>query len=392
MISVDEATRLVLALAGTPRPQTLPLNDALGRVLVQPAVATLTQPPFDASAMDGYAVISSDLPGPLQVIGTSSAGHPWTGTARTGTAVRIFTGAPVPAGYDQVVVQEAVLREGDQITAPDAGAQRHIRPAGDDFSAGTPFFPRRPLRAADLALLAAMNLPEVTVVRRPTVAVLAGGDELIRPGQTPGPGQIICSNDIAIAALARQAGAEARILPIARDTEASLRDSFAQAADADLIVTIGGASVGDHDLIAKVAGEMGLKRAFYKLAMRPGRPLMAGEMGSSRMLGLPGNPVSAIVCAKLFMQPLLMAMQGLNGDIRLQSARLSAPLQPEGDRQHYLRAQLSKGDHLPLITSFAVQDSARLATLAQADALLLRPAFDPAREAGEIVQYISLDM
>lgn len=390
MIGVDEARALTLALARPVGNEDIAVEEALGRVLARPAVAALTQPPFDASAMDGYAVRSDDLPGPLRVIGTSSAGHAWAGEATPGTAVRIFTGAPVPAGYDRVVLQENTVRDGDLVTVADFTQNLNIRLQGNDFHAGTEFFPCRALTPSDLGLLAAMNVAVLTVARRPRVAVIAGGDELVRPGTAPRADQIVSSNDIAIAALAREAGAEPDILPIARDTEVSLRDCFRRAAGADLIVTIGGASVGDHDLVGKVAADLGMDRAFYKLAMRPGKPLMAGRMGDSAMLGLPGNPVSAIVCGMLFMQPLLRAMQGLDSGLRLRRAVLAAPLPPEGDRQHYLRATLSQDDDILRITAFDDQDSARLAILAQSDALLVRPAHDPARVAGEIVSYLPL--
>lgn len=390
MISVDEARALVLALAQPPQAEEIPVQEALGRALLAPAVARLTQPPFDASAMDGYALRSSDLPGPLAVVGTAAAGVPYAGPTPPGSAIRIFTGAPVPADYDRVVMQEIVTREADRITVAEVTGNLNIRPQGNDFAEGTAFQPARPLRPADLALIAAMNVARVLVARRPRVAVLAGGDELVRPGATPAPGQIISSNDIAIAALAREVGAEAHVLPLARDTEESLRDRFAEAEGCDLIVTIGGASVGDHDLIAKVSADLGMQRSFYKLAMRPGKPLMAGRMGAAAMLGLPGNPVSAVVCAKLFMQPLLRAMQGLPPGPQLARARLARDLPPEGDRQHYLRARLAPGDALPLIEPFAEQDSARLWLLAEADALLLRPAGDPARKAGEIMEFLPL--
>ncbi|WP_134678878.1 gephyrin-like molybdotransferase Glp [Paracoccus ravus] len=390
MISVDEARALVLALANPPETEEIPVELALGRALTAPVIARLTQPPFDASAMDGYAMRSADVPGPLAVIGTSAAGVPYAGETPPDSAIRIFTGAEVPAGYDRVVMQEHVTREGDQITVTTQSTNLNIRSRGNDFALGGAFQPQRGLRASDLALIAAMNVPRVTVARRPRVAVLAGGDELVRPGTQPGPGQIVSSNDIAIAALAREAGAEAVILPLARDTEESLRARFAEAEGVDLIVTIGGASVGDHDLIAKVSEGLGMARSFYKLAMRPGKPLMAGRMGRSAMLGLPGNPVSAIVCAKLFMQPLIRAMQGLPPGPDPARATLARDLPPEGDRQHYLRARLQPGTSLPAIEPFEDQDSARLWILAEADALLLRPAGDPARKAGAQMEYIAL--
>lgn len=390
MITVEDARALVLALARSPDREEIALDQALGRALVAPAIAGLTQPPFDSSAMDGYALRSAELPGPLQVVGTAAAGLPYDGATPPGSTVRIFTGAPVPAGYDRVVMQEIVAREGDLITVADAGDNPNIRPQGNDFKSGFGFLPDRPLRASDLALIAAMNVPRVTVARRPRVAILAGGDELVPPGSTPGPGQIISSNDIAIAAMARDAGADPLVLPLARDTEESLRDRFARASDADLIVTIGGASVGDHDLIAKVSADLGMERAFYKLAMRPGKPLIAGRMGRAAMLGLPGNPVSAIVCAKIFMQPLIRVMQGLPPGPEPLSGVLARDLPPEGDRQHYHRARLRPGPGLPVIDPFADQDSARLHLLAEADALLVRPARDPARKAGEQVSFLAL--
>ncbi|MGZ3216738.1 molybdopterin molybdotransferase MoeA [Paracoccus sp. T5] len=392
MITVAEALSRVLALAPPPQPEAVRLSDAQGRALLEPAVARLTQPPFDASAMDGYALRLQDLPGPLRVIGTSAAGHPWTGEARPATALRIFTGAPVPAGYDHVELQENVLREGDDITVMTRSAGRNIRQRGNDFSLGDQVRPKRPLSAADIGLLAAMNVPTVTVARRPVVAILPGGDELVPPGAEPRPGQIVSSNDLAIAALAREAGAEVRLLPIARDTEESLVAGFQAAQGADLLVTIGGASVGDHDLIGKVAQEQGLDRAFYKILMRPGKPLMAGRLSNSALLGLPGNPVSAMVCGIAFMQPLIRAMQGLPPHLPLRRARLARDLPPEGPRQHYLRASLAEGADLPLIDPFADQDSARLSLMTQADALLVRPANDPAKSAGDLVDYIPLHL
>ena len=390
MIPVDEALSRVLSLAADPRPETLTLDRAAGRALLEPARARLTQPPFDAAAMDGYALRAQDMGGPLRVIGTSAAGHPWEGQPQPGTAIRIFTGAPVPSGYDRVVMQEMTTRSGDDLTVTETGTASHIRLRGNDFSEGDLLPEGRRLTAADIGLLAAMNVPQVTVARQPRVAILAGGDELVRLGEAPRPGQIVSSNDLAIAALAADAGGVAQILPIARDTEASLHESFAAASEADLIVTIGGASVGDHDLVGKVAADLGMQRAFYKIAMRPGKPLMAGKLGGSAMIGLPGNPVSAMVCGLLFMQPLILRMQGLDAGHRLHRARLGSDLAAEGNRQHYLRATLTEGADLPQIDPFDDQDSARLSLMAQADALLVRPADDPARKAGEVVTFLPL--
>lgn len=390
MISVEEALAHVLSLAPPPRPEVVALQDAHGRALLEPAVARLTQPPFDASAMDGYAMRRIDLPGPLQVIGTSAAGHPWPGSAKPATSIRIFTGAPVPQGYDHVELQENIQRDGDLITVTTPSAGSNIRMRGSDFAVGDPLPAGRVLEAAQIGLLAAMNVAQVTVARAPVVAILAGGDELVPPGAEPGPGQIVSSNDLAIAALAREAGAAVRILPIARDTPDSLRESFRAAEGADLLVTIGGASVGDHDLIADIAAEQGIERAFYKVALRPGKPLMAGKMGRGAMLGLPGNPVSAMVCGVLFMQPLIRAMMGLPEGPTLESAHLGHDLPPEGPRRHYLRARLRDEDGRLVITPFDDQDSARLTVMSEADALLVRAPHDPARRMGERQSYIPL--
>ena len=391
MITVDEALQKVLALAGPVPTEEIALADGLGRVLAAPVRARLTQPPFNAAAMDGYAIRRADHNQPLHVIGEAAAGRPWDGTAEPGTAVRIFTGATVPGGYDCVVMQEHVTRDDAEIRVSTVQDHDNIRPQGNDFKERFEFNPHRPLAARDLALIAAMNVPRLTVARRPRVAILPGGDELVPPGTTPGPGQIVSSNDIAIAAIARSAGAEVDLLPIAADTEASLRDSLLRASGADLIVTIGGASVGDHDLIGKVTEGMGMERAFYKIAMRPGKPLIAGRIAGSAMIGLPGNPVSSIVCAELFIRPLLDAMQGLPFTDRLHHGRLGRSIGAEGDRQHYLRATLSEADGLPIVTPLEDQDSARLGLLAQADALLVRPAGDPPREAGDAVKFIVLN-
>ncbi|MDB6179416.1 molybdopterin molybdotransferase MoeA [Paracoccus sp. Z330] len=390
MISVDDALSRVLALADTPGTEIVKLSEAAGRALAAPVTARLTQPPFDAAAMDGYALRSEESAGTLRVIGQSAAGHPWNGDTPPMTAVRIFTGAPVPAGYDRVVMQENIQRSGNEITITEPSNAAHIRPRGNDFSEGDQLPAGRCLTAADIGLIAAMNVPEVTVAKRPRVAILAGGDELVPPGHTPQEGQIISSNDLAIAAQVTQAGGIPVILPIARDTESSLRSSFASAMSCDLIVTIGGASVGDHDLIAKVAAELGMQRSFYKIAMRPGKPLMAGKLSGTPMLGLPGNPVSAMVCGMIFMQPLIRAMQGLTNLTHLAKARLAATLPPEGPRQHYLRATLTDGPDLPIIQPFDSQDSARLSLMAQADALLVRPADAPAQDSGTIVEYLPL--
>ena len=393
MITVEEALQRCFALV-TPLPsEPVPLRQAAGRVLATPASARLTQPPFDASAMDGYALgRSGDVGATFTVIGEAGAGHGFTGTLAPDQAVRIFTGAPLPKGAETISIQEDVTASSTNITltAP-ARPDANIRKRGQDFAQGDTLSAPRRLTSKDLALLAAMNIPEVTASRRPVVALIATGDELVMPGDQPGPDQIVASNLFALEAMARAEGAEVRMLPIARDTEEDLRQVFQLAERADLIVTIGGASVGDHDLVGKVAADLGLERAFWKIAMRPGKPLMAGRLGASLMLGLPGNPVSAIVCGHLFLLPMLRAMQGLPATPAPTSqAILAEDVGPAGPRVHYMRARLSPGDGLPRITPFASQDSALLRILTEADALLIRPQDDGPRRTGERVEYLPL--
>ncbi len=390
MISVDEALAHVFDLADPMPAETVPLDRCAGRVLLGSVAARRSQPPFAASAMDGYALRGTEAKAgaSFDVIGEAAAGARYTGTVTPGTAVRIFTGAPVPEGADRVVIQEDVTREGNRITLGDRlDEAAHIRPAGADFAAGAELAGPRLLRPSDLALLAAMNIAEVPVARRPVVALIATGDELVMPGEEPGPDQIVASNSFGLKALVEAAGACARVLPIARDDTASLTAILGLAADADLIVTIGGASVGDHDLVAQAAEAMGLQRAFYKIAMRPGKPLMAGRLSGTPMLGLPGNPVSAMVCGHIFLRPLLRAMLGLG---RHPAPRRTAPLARDvaanGPREHYMRARLTEAG----IEPFERQDSALLTVLADADALLVRPARDGARSAGETVEYVPI--
>ena len=388
MISVEEAQARVLSLAGPPAPEDVPLAQAAGRWMCASVAARADQPPFAASAMDGYALKGAPAAGDsFTVIGEAAAGRAFAGWIGLGQAVRIFTGAPVPEGASRVVIQEDVLRDGDRITVTQgADSGLHIRPRGADFPAGATLSPRR-LRPADLALLAAMNVAQVPCARRPVVALIATGDELVMPGEEPGPDQIIASNAFALKAMAEAAGAETRLLPIARDNDAALRAVFGLATGADIIVTIGGASVGDHDLVGKVAGELGLEAAFWKIAMRPGKPLMAGRMMGAAMLGLPGNPVSAIVTGHLFLLPLIRAMQGDPSPLPpLHSATLGTDLPANGPRAHYMRARLSGTS----ISPFDQQDSALLTILTEANALLLRPVADGPRKAGDKVPYLPL--
>lgn len=384
MISVAEALEHVLALADPVGTEVVPLRSATGRVLAAPIIARRAQPPFRASIMDGYAV-SGDFPS-YRVIGETPAGGVTIDRIAAGEAVRVFTGAPVPDGATRVVIQEDVTRDGDMISLnSNADAQLYIREIGRDFNVGDKIDGPRRLTPALVALAASMNAPDLTVSRKPKVALIATGNELVMPGETPAPSQIIASNSFALAAIAEAEGAEARMLPIARDTRESLEAAFALAADADLIVTIGGASVGDYDLVGEVAGDLGLDRAFYKIAMRPGKPLMAGRIGKQAMLGLPGNPVSSIVCGHIFLRPLLRAMQGLpKAAMPTQTAPLAEPVGANGPRQHYMRATLKDG----ALTIAERQDSALLTVLADANALVVRPPQDTPKEAGDLVSFI----
>lgn len=394
MISVDEALAHCLALVAPLPLEPVPLAQACGRYMPQPAVATRDQPPFAASAMDGYAVQGDPMAGDrFTVVGEAGAGHAWQGTLGPLQAARIFTGAPLPAGATRVIIQEDVTRDGDLITVKDgADAGPHIRPAGQDFRAGDTLSARL-LRPNDLALLASMNIAMVPVSRRPVVAIIATGDELVMPGDIPGPDQIIASNSFTLKALAEEAGAEVRLLPIARDTMDSLTYVLGLASDADIIVTTGGASVGDHDLVAQVAERLGMQRAFWKIAMRPGKPLMAGRLGNAAMLGLPGNPVSSVVCAHLFLLPMIRALLAQPQDTIAPQPRpaiLAQDTGPTGPRTHYMRARLTHTDGVPQIAPFDRQDSSLLSILSSADALLIRPADDGARRAGETVSYLPL--
>lgn len=391
MITVSEALGHLFALADPVGTETVPLIEAAGRVLAETAVSGRDQPPFAASAMDGYAVIEQDAtPGArLVVIGESAAGHRFDGPVSPGQAVRIFTGAPVPDGATRVIIQEDVTRNGDTILLGDTlDTGTHIRPAGGDFRVGAGLHAPRLLSPEDIALLASMNVPQVTVARKPRVALISTGDELVMPGETPGPDQIIASNTFGLHALLRRLGAEPRLLPIARDKRSSLDLVLDLAEGADLIVTIGGASVGDHDLVASVAADRGMDRAFYKVAMRPGKPLMAGRLGRAMMVGLPGNPVSALVCGHVFLAPVIRAMTGLGKTpAPRQTARLTKQLDVNGPREHYMRAICTAEG----IGPFDRQDSSLLSLLSQANALMVRPPHDPPRAPGDTIEYIALD-
>ncbi len=391
LLSVARARALVLEGVEPLPAETAALLDAHGRVLAAEVAALRTQPPDDLSAMDGYAVRAADVanaPAALTLVGEAAAGHPFDGVVGPGAAVRIFTGGVLPAGADTIVIQENTTREGTRvIVSKGAPAGRHIRRAGLDFAAGDLLLGKGSrLTGRDLMLAAAMNHPALPVHHRPRVAVLATGDELVPPGQAPGPGEIVYSNGFALMALARSEGAAVTDLGIAPDriaeTVAAIRR--AREAGANILVTTGGASVGDHDLVQKALAVEGLALSFWKVALRPGRPLMHGRLGSMQVLGLPGNPVSAVVCALLFLVPLIRRLSG-RSDIepRIEPAVLGRDLPANDERADYMRATLAPGpDGVPVASPLPVQDSSMMAALAKADCLVVREPFEPAARAG----------
>ena len=395
MISVAEArTRIVSALDPVAS-ETVSLANAAGRVLAEDVRARLTQPPAAVSAMDGYAVRAADVatpPATLKVIGEAPAGGAYAGTVGHGEAVRIFTGGPVPEGADAIVIQEnASAGEGAVTVRVEAPAGHYIRPAGLDFRAGeVGLAAGRVLTARDIGLAAAMNVPWLCVRRRPRVALLATGDEIVFPGDTVGANQIISSNALALAALVTANGAAAIDLGITRDARDSLQAAAARAEGADLLITIGGASVGDHDLIGSALGEAGLAIDFWRIAMRPGKPLIFGRFRETAMLGLPGNPVSALVCGLVFVVPAVRALLGLTAEgPGVEPAVLGCDVAENDEREDYLRAAYSRdGPGPPCATPYEKQDSSMLSVLAMAECLVVRPPGAPAARAGAPVDVI----
>lgn len=400
MISVAEALARVLADATPLAPEDAMLAEAHGRVLAEHIVALRTQPPAALSAMDGYAVRGADVaqaPVRLKVIGEVAAGRPFPGAIAPRQAARIFTGGVMPPGSDTVVIQEVVERDGDIVIVKKAARPRqNVRPEGLDFKAGETLLAKgRILSARDLALAAAMNHPRLPVHRRPKLALLATGDELVMPGETPAPGQIVYSNGFALAALARSEGAELSDLGVVPDRQDATEAAIRRARDwgADVLVTAGGASVGDYDLVQQALTSSGMDLSFWRVALRPGRPLLHGRLGAMRVLGVPGNPVSAFVCAFLFLVPLLRRLSGrVDVDHRYGSARLGIGLPANDQRADYLRASLSMANGAPIATPFPVQDSSMLVPLAQADCLIVREPFAPAAPAGSDCRILRLGL
>lgn len=389
LMPVAEAYAAVLKDTSALSEETVALTDAFHRTLSRDVAALRTQPPAALSAMDGYAVRATDAVAGarLKVIGEVAAGRPFDRSIGAGQAVRIFTGGVVPAGADAVVIQENTARDGEFVIVNEAiTAGKNIRPTGIDFREGDVLL-RHGLLLNDraLALAAGMNHPRLHVHRRPKVAILATGDELVPPGTTPAPGQIVYSNVFALGALARSEGADVIELGVARDTIEATTANIRRARDlgADILVTTGGASVGDHDLVQGALQAEGFEMAFWKIALRPGKPMMNGRLGPMRVLGLPGNPVSSYVCAFLFLVPLIRSLSGRTTiDHPMKHALLGRELPANDKRQDYLRARLEPGpEGVPIATPVGAQDSSLLANLAAADALIVRPPYAPAAAA-----------
>ncbi|MCA3268283.1 MAG: molybdopterin molybdotransferase MoeA [Azospirillum sp.] len=395
MIPVGEAQSRILAALTPVGAETVGLDRADGRTLAADVTAALTQPPAPVSAMDGYAVRAADLaalPATLTRIGQAPAGHPFAGRVDPGECVRIFTGGQVPEGADAILIQEDAEERDGKVHAKESVAPgRYVRPAGLDFKAGdvvlragTVLDPRH------IGLAAAANRAWLEVRRAPRVAILATGDEIVLPGSVPGPGQIVSSNGPALAAFVRRHGGEAITLPNAPDDADALRGLAKAAAGADLLVTSGGASVGEHDLIRSALGSDGLKLDFWQIAMRPGKPLMFGKLGALPLLGLPGNPVSNLVCATLFLGPMLAALLGRPDPLpKPEAAILGRDLPPNDAREDYLRATLARAaDGAWIATPFEKQDSSMISVVARADALAIRPPRAPAAQKGEPIRIL----
>ncbi|MBL8703503.1 MAG: molybdopterin molybdotransferase MoeA [Rhodospirillales bacterium] len=395
MISVEAAKGRILQAVRPLPVEQVAVSQGLGRVLAEDVRAQVTQPPVAVSAMDGYAVRAADVatvPVTLGVAGAVPAGGVHEAPLQPGQAVRIFTGAPVPAGADAIVIQEDTEASPGKVLVKEAARPgQFVRPAGLDFKVGDiGIRAGRRLTARDVGLAAAMNNPWLRVRRRPRVAILATGDEVVMPGTAIGRSQIVCSNGLSLAAAIQAAGGEPIDLGIAPDNREALLAMAAGARGADMLVTTGGASVGEHDLVQAVLGEAGLEVDFWKIAMRPGKPLIFGQIGGVPMLGLPGNPVSTLVCATIFLLPALEKMQGLDADqAPTRYATLAKALPANDRRQDYLRATLAHGpDGALLATVFGKQDSSMLATLAHADCLVVRAPLAPPANAGDRVEIV----
>ncbi len=395
MISVADARARIQSAFKTVASETVPIGSADGRVLAQDVKAAASQPPEPVSSMDGYALRASDATTPgarLKQIGSAPAGHPFRGRVGQGETVRIFTGGVVPDGADSILIQEDATADGDTITANAAAvAGKHIRVAGLDFKQGDVLLSLGTrLAARDLSLLAAADVATVAVRRKPRVAFAATGDELSRPGEPRKPGGIVASSGYSLASFIRQWGGEPVYLGILPDNEGAIAGIAESAGDADLIVTMGGASVGDHDLVQRALGPKGFALDFWKIAMRPGKPLIFGRLGETPLLGLPGNPVSTLVCAILFLKPAMAALLGTEFNEEILSARLDGALKQNDTRQDYIRATLALRDGIYWAKPFGVQDSSMLSTFARSNGLIVRAPHAPAVAQGGTVDVLPL--
>ncbi len=394
LLPVSEALARILDTARLTVPENVQLSDALGRVAAKSINAKRDQPPFNASAMDGYAIRHEDnmrLPVKLKLIGMSAAGHGFKGALRPGTAVRILTGAPLPKGADTVVIQENTLLNGDMIEVIEATAKgRNIRPRGLDFASGTLLISAGvKLGARDIGLAASANAAMISVRKKPVVALFSTGDELVAAGKKPRPDQIISSNGPALVAYVQNCGAAVLDLGVVRDDLKATTAAIKKAVKADILITTGGASVGDHDYVQEALKHAGVKIDFWKIAMRPGKPFMFGTKGKLRVLGLPGNPVAALVCAQLFLKPLVDAMLGYEIATQPVLARLGGDLPANDQRQDYLRAKLTiTPDGSRMATPQTKQDSSMQRVMRDADCLVIRPPFAPEVKVGDIVQIL----
>ncbi len=392
LLTVEDARARMLAWASALPSETVALADADGRVLAEDVHAIRDQPPYPASAMDGWAVRSADGPGRLAIIGESAAGGPFQGELGRGQAVRIFTGAALPPGSDAVVIQENAQREADTVTVPAVAPGAFVRPAGCDFMGGARVLERgMRLDPWRLSLAAAAGRGELSVGRRPRVVFLSTGEEIVEPGATPGPYEIFDAGTTALVALCRTWGGEPKKLkPVGDNVEATADAVRGEACD--VVVTVGGASVGDHDLVKPAMTRLGLEQSVGSLNMRPGKPTWFGRLADGRLiLGLPGNPASALVCAELFLRPLLMALQGGPIELPMVFAKAAHAFPANGPREHWMRARLTSAPDGSLqAEAFADQDSSLVAVYAMADALVRRPSGAPSLAAGEAVEALPL--
>ncbi len=394
LLPVEEARSRILSNVKPLAIESIELSQSLGRVLAKPLIARRDQPPFNASAMDGYAVRSEDVATERKIVGISAAGHAFKGKLKPGETIRIFTGAPVPETSDAVIIQENTRAEGRIVTIlSPVRSQQNIRPRGLDFRKGETLLPASIcLNARDIGLAAAMNCSILSVRRKPLVAVIATGDELVLPGETPRADQVVSSNSNALLAMAESFGARVINCGIVKDNLKATERAILKMAKADVVVTTGGASVGDHDFIQQALRNTGVRIDFWKIAMRPGKPFMYGRKGKQHVLGLPGNPVSALVCARLFLKPLLDCLQGLPAEETLTLARLGAAMNANDSREDYIRARLEiAADGSRTATPFNKQDSSMQRTFRDAHCLIVRAPSAPAANPGDLVPILNLD-